>query len=521
MAISISDDFNGKVSQWRKDPDGRVLSILIQFNSFAINLVCIYALATCLTDRKVFFETIHEYCFPADAIIFAGDFNCYEHKSDRLGGNFAPAKYLSDFRKSLNLVDAWRKLHPRSREFSWFNSDFTLASRLDKFFVSSKILSSIRSCEISPCFFSDHDYINLCLEFHQGQVRGPGLWKFNASLLLDNEICAFIIDRISYRSSCIDYFPSLKSWWDFFKTSIKSEIVFFSRISRRSLSRECVLLVNRLVSLKRCLTSDDNSVAIEISRLESELKALISRELEGSKIRSCVRWLEDGVRPTRYFFKLEHERIARNSVTSIFDSNDVEVFAREEIERAHVRFYSDLFSKEPIDAVYKQICLDSIDKFLSPPQRDSCEGFLSLPELSDTLRSLNLGKSPGSDGLTTEFYLHFWSSLGPLLLRVAEQCSLDGELAESMKESITCLIFKKRGDLKHLRNWRPISLLNVDYKIISKAITFRLSKVIESIAYSDQTCSVPGRPIFSNVSLLRDILDHIELTAECAILVNL
>ena len=84
---------------------------------------------------------------------------------------------------------------------------------------------------------------------------------------------------------------------------------------------------------------------------------------------------------------MKTERIARNSVTSILDSNDVEVFAREEIERAHVRFYSDLFSKEPIDAIYKQICLDSIDKFLSPPQRDSCEGLLSTlirrsPEIS-------------------------------------------------------------------------------------------------------------------------------------------
>ena len=58
---------------------------------------------------------------------------------------------------TLNLIDAWRKLHPRSREYSWFNSDFTLASRLDKFFVSSKMLFSIRSCEITPRCFSDHD----------------------------------------------------------------------------------------------------------------------------------------------------------------------------------------------------------------------------------------------------------------------------------------------------------------------------------------------------------------------------
>ena len=84
VAVLISVHFNVKVSQWRKDPDGRVLSILIPFNSFVNDLVCIYAPATCLTDRKVLFETIHEYCCPVDAIIFASDFNCCEHKLDKL-----------------------------------------------------------------------------------------------------------------------------------------------------------------------------------------------------------------------------------------------------------------------------------------------------------------------------------------------------------------------------------------------------------------------------------------------------
>ena len=71
--------------------------------------MCICAPATCLTDRKVFFESIHYYCFPSDTIVFAGDFNCYEYKLDKLGGNFVRAKYLSDFRKSLNLIDAWHE----------------------------------------------------------------------------------------------------------------------------------------------------------------------------------------------------------------------------------------------------------------------------------------------------------------------------------------------------------------------------------------------------------------------------
>lgn len=89
-----------------------------------------------------------------------------------------------------------------------------------------------------------------------------------------------------------------------------------------------------------------------------------------------------------------------------------------------------------------------------------------------------------------------------------------------MKGSITRLILKKHGNIKNLKNWRPIPLLNVDYKIISKVPTSHLAKVIESIAHSDQTCSVPGRSIFSNFTLLHDITD-LQETDECAILVSL
>ena len=81
-----------------------------------------------------------------------------------------------------------------------------------------------------------------------------------------------------------------------------------------------------------------------------------------------------------------------------------------------------------------------------------------------------------------------------------------------MKGSVTRLIYKKRGDIKNLKNWRPISLLNADYKIISKALTSSLAKVLEFIVTPDQTCSVPGRSIFSNVTLLRDIIDSIQET---------
>ena len=93
------------------------------------------------------------------------------------------------------------------------------------------------------------------------------------------------------------------------------------------------------------------------------------------------------------------------------------------------------------------------------------------------------------------------------------------ELCDSMKSSVTRLAPKK-DDRRNLKNWRSISLLNVDCKICSKALSFRLCKVLGSIVDPDQTCSVPGRSISSNLALLRDTLDFIERTGETGILVS-
>ena len=520
VAILIKENFEANVISWLKDSRGRVLSLLLQIGSTRVNIINIYA-PTDLTERKSFFEKLHDFFIPADNRIIGGDFNCYDNELDKFGGNVSLAKYLSDFRSTFSFVDIWRKRHPRSREMSWFNADLSIGSRLDKFFISAGLVGLVEKCEILPCCVSDHDFVSLSFDFKDLAPRGPGVWKMNNSLLEDDNFCQSISARILDLASCKDSFDSVKSWWDFLKSSLKDDIIFLAREKRRSLSHERISLANRLIGLRRQLIQGDSSISDEIIFVESQLAALVDRAADGAKTRSRVQWLEEGEKPSRYFFKLEKERFERNQVSSILNSEGVEVFDRHEIEKAHVDFYSKLFSVEDIDTSCRERLLQEISTSLSDSDSALCEGLISIEELTASLKTQNSGKAPGPDGFTAEFYVKFWNLLGPLLLDVINQSYADGELPESMKTSMTRLIFKKRGDVKDLKNWRPISLLNVDYKICSKAITLRLSKVLHVIVDPDQTCSVPGRSISSNIIQLRDTLDYIEQTGETGILVSL
>ena len=102
------------------------------------------------------------------------------------------------------------------------------------------------------------------------------------------------------------------------------------------------------------MVSGNNSVKAEIASLELDLKLLISAELEGSKICSGSRWFERGEKPTYFFFQLKRERSSRGFIPSILNSDDVEVFTRQEIKQADVSIYSLLLLED-----FKRYSVDS------------------------------------------------------------------------------------------------------------------------------------------------------------------
>ena len=103
-------------------------------------------------------------------------------------------------------------------------------------------------------------------------------------------------------------------------------------------------------------------------------------------------------------------------------------------------------------------------------------------------------KSPGIDGLTTNFYKHFWNLLGPQLTNVYNYAFKQGILSTMQRRGVVTLIFKK-GDRTRLKNWRPITLLTTDYKILTKTLAMRLRDVLHLLIHTDQTACIPGRTI--------------------------
>ena len=132
--------------------------------------------------------------------------------------------------------------------------------------------------------------------------------------------------------------------------------------------------------------------------------------------------------------------------------------------------------------------LDSIDTpKLSKDEKNLCEGKLTVKECWDALNSMDANKSPGNNGLSKEFYICFFKEIHMYLIQALNHSFSNEQLSISQRQAMITLTEKKGKDKRYLKNWRPISLINVDAKIASKAIAMRIKKVIAKLVHCDQT----------------------------------
>ena len=150
-----------------------------------------------------------------------------------------------------------------------------------------------------------------------------------------------------------------------------------------------------------------------------------------------------------------------------------------------------------------------------------CEENFSEKEFYQALISVPNNKSPGNDGLRKEFYETFWEELKTPLISSFECTFIKDELSSSQKQAVIKLIEKLDRDKRFIKNWRAISLINVDTKIISKVLSGRIKEVLPSLISSNQTTYVDGRIISESGRLISDILEITDLSKLNGILLTI
>ncbi len=132
-----------------------------------------------------------------------------------------------------------------------------------------------------------------------------------------------------------------------------------------------------------------------------------------------------------------------------------------------------------------------------------------MEEITEVIKGLKLGSSPGSDGITNAFYKKYWEQIGTDFHGVVNEIIENGEMCSSQYLGVIILLYKA-GERENLKNWRPITLLNSDYKIIEKVIAKRTKTVLKSIINEDQKGYLEGRDIGENVRMTEDVIYYCE-----------
>ena len=157
-----------------------------------------------------------------------------------------------------------------------------------------------------------------------------------------------------------------------------------------------------------------------------------------------------------------------------------------------------------------------VEKKVNPDSLAASEVQFSVDEIQDSIKMLKNGSCPGSDGLPIEIYKVFWTKIKAVFMRMCTDVYELGELHKSGRKGILNLIPKGQKDQRYLKNLRPITLLNSDYKVLEKSIANRMVPELCEVINSDQTGFLPERKITSNIRKILDftISSHLEDTPQ-------
>ena len=502
--------FHDCVTEIIRDVAGRYLLVKIEVEGLTYCLGNIYAPNE---DNPAFFQSVFKEIKNMDCVfnILGGDYNVVQNpnmdRNDDKRYNNLALETIKDWQIEEGMWDVWRIRNPEGKRFTWVKSRPVISwSRLDYFLISENLVAKTLDSDIMPCIHTDHSAVKLEVNISDNK-RGPGSWKINDNFLNDETFVRNVTDLVLGIRRIHDYLDECELW-----ELIKSEVVKFCKQFGRNKARiaeENKFELYKILSAiqEKLVRNDANEhLLTNMNRVKNEIDSYETRDAQRSAFRCKREWIRLGEKPSKYFLNLEKRNYTKKTMYVVTKKDGSLTKDYREILNVQHQFYEELYTRD--NRVSFNMTNDSNIK-LDITQKMWFEETLTKNELFDALMTLKSGKCPGSDGLSLAFYRKFWNVLSEPLFRCLCSSITNGKLHPSARRGIINLIPKKGKSGLQVKDWRPISLLNYDFKLYAKAIANRLEVATDLIG-KQQNGFIKDRSMTTNILHTVEILGYLD-----------
>lgn len=525
VAILISQRVTFEQLSEIKDKEGRYLLVSGKIEGVQITLLNVYAPPG---SDVFFYRKMFDLMIEATGIVICGgDWNIRLNPkidSSKESTQMSLHKKLKVLMSELGVMDLWRDFYPTNRDYTHYSHPHAVYSRIDYFFIFKRDRHRIHYCEIGNIDLSDHAPLLLSLEINNNPRNT--LWKLNSSILNNLQFKTQMKEDIKLfleENDNGEVGPEII--WDTLKAVVRGKIISFCAGKKKERQLRLSELNRELKELETKHKKEPKlSLTLKLKEIRNKINILYSQEIEKKMLYTKQKYYESGSKFLKLLaWKLQKQQVD-NSIYKIrnLDSKTLS-YKQNEIQMTFQNYYKRLYTQPHLEDEQRiGQFLESLNlPTLSEDQNIKLISEITEEELNNAISRLKPNKSPGPDGFSTEWYRTFRSELVPTLLQTFNIALKDGKIPPTWRQATISVIPKEGKDRLDCGSYRPISVLNTDYKLYTSILAKRVEMILPKLIHTDQTGFIFQRQTHDNIRRSLHILSHIRENKLQALLVSL